>query len=234
MILSISASKMVHFQIGNGFRHALCGVENGPFSNRKWQATPLHVSAADTSGGTRSTCGELTPGISGVRSPPEPREICPGRTIDCANRRKPPGGWRTRFRASALRSHTHELTHEMACVSSSVTHPRAPASDFATLCGVYGADHAHHRLRQPSQTRNWPLNSGRFQSISDKFQPEWTLAAAKSRTSHEKFEKSETKKQNWNSKNIQILPSLLNVGLKQPQRCLVWDPLSVARQNILD
>ena len=102
MILSISASKMVHFQIGNGFRHALCGVENGPFSNRKWQATPLHVSAADTSGGTRSTCGELTPEISGVRSPPEPREICPGRTIDCANRRKPPGGSRRRF-CDALR-----------------------------------------------------------------------------------------------------------------------------------
>ena len=37
LILSISASKMVHFQIGNGIRYDFSGVENGPFSNRKWQ-----------------------------------------------------------------------------------------------------------------------------------------------------------------------------------------------------
>ena len=37
MILSISASKMVHFQIGNGIRYDFSGVENGPFSNKKWQ-----------------------------------------------------------------------------------------------------------------------------------------------------------------------------------------------------
>ena len=32
----MAASKIVHFQRGNGFRHAFSGVANGPFLKRKW------------------------------------------------------------------------------------------------------------------------------------------------------------------------------------------------------